>query len=125
MDPQPLVYPDKISVYHKLRYPPLSPQLPKESLILDAVVLSHKHRRVAAKMEEDIVVYDYKAVAKTTVPPFMRKELDDTYRLQEVEKTRARERIWELVRQVERLEKETWDRFDAVEDSGSARSSSK
>ena len=33
---------------------------------------------------------------------------------------RSRDRIGELVREVEALEKETWDRKDAVEDLGSA-----
>lgn len=114
-----MTYPDKVSVYHKLRYPP-SQQLSPSSLILDAVILSHRHRRVSAKIEEEIVIYDYKAVQKTEMLPFMKDVLEDTFRQQEVERVRARARIWELIATVEKLEKETWNNPDAVEDLGSA-----
>ncbi|KAI1499736.1 Thioesterase/thiol ester dehydrase-isomerase [Biscogniauxia marginata] len=113
----PMTYPDSISVYHKLRAQP-SPS--DTSLILDCVILSHRHRRVAARTEEDIVVYDYRQAQKTRVPPFALDLLRDTWRLQEEETRRARERVWGLIREVESLEKETWDREDAVEDLGAA-----
>lgn len=115
----PVTYPDYVSVYHKLRLPP-SAQPSPSSLILDAVIFSHRHQRVAARTEEDIVVYDYRSAKKAEVPSFMQDVLEDTFRLQELEKVRARIRIWELVRSVEKLEKETWDRPDAVEDNGTA-----
>lgn len=115
----PMTYPDRVSVYHKLRFPP-SAQPSPSSLILDAVIFSHRHRRVAARIEEDIVIYDYRSARKTEMPPFMRDVLEDTFRLQESEKTRARARIWQLIGSVEKLEKETWNRPDAVEDNGTA-----
>lgn len=71
------------------------------------------------------MVYDYQAAVKSKVPPFMREVLEETYQLQEAEKARARLRIWELIRRVESLEKETWDRPDAVEDVGSPGDGSK
>ncbi|KAI3395683.1 hypothetical protein diail_980 [Diaporthe ilicicola] len=115
----PMTYPDKVSVYHKLRYAP-SAQPSPSSLILDAVVFSHRHRRVSARVEEDIVIYDYRAARKTEMLPFMRDVLEDTFVQQQAETARARRRIWELLGAVERLEKETWDRPDAVEDIGGA-----
>lgn len=114
-----MTYPDRVSVYHKLRYPP-SAQPSPTSLILDAIILSHRHRRPSARIEEDIVIYDYKAASKTEMMPFMKDVLEDTYRQQEEEKVRARIRIWELIGAVEKLEKETWNRSDAVEDLGGA-----
>lgn len=114
-----MTYPDRVSVYHKLRYPP-SAQPSPTSLVLDAVVLSHRHRRASAKIEEDVVIYDYRAARKTEMLPFMKDVLEDTYRQQEDEKTRARARIWELIGTVKGLEKQTWDNPDAVEDVGSA-----
>ncbi|KAF3771298.1 hypothetical protein M406DRAFT_336768 [Cryphonectria parasitica EP155] len=113
----PLTYPDRISVYHKLRHPPLSSS---SSLVLDAVVLSHKHRRVAARIEEDVVIYDYEAAGKTAMPTFMRDVLEETFASQEAERARVTRRIWELIGAVERLEKATWDRPDAKEDLGAA-----
>lgn len=115
----PLTYPDRVSVYHRLRYPP-SAQPSPSSLILDAAVFSHRHRRVSARVEEDVVIYDYRAARKTEMPAFMRDVLEETFVQQQEETLRARRRIWDLVRGVERLEKETWDRPDAVEDVGGA-----
>lgn len=114
-----MTYPDKVSVYHKLRFPP-SQQPSPSSLILDAIILSHRHRRASAKIEEDIVIYDYKSGRKTGMLPFMKDVLEDTFRQQEAERVRARARISELTRTVEKLEKDTWDSPDAVEDLGSA-----
>ncbi|ORY70963.1 thioesterase-like superfamily-domain-containing protein [Pseudomassariella vexata] len=111
----PIIYPDTISVYHKLRS---LPSATDTSLILDCVILSHKHRRVAARTEEDIVIYDYKAGKKTTVPPFVLDVFRDTWRQQEEATSKARDRIWGLLGEVEALEKETWDCEGAVEDLG-------
>ncbi|KUI71699.1 hypothetical protein VM1G_06758 [Cytospora mali] len=116
----PMTYPDKVSVYHKLRFSPAAQPSPS-SLILDAVVLSHRHRRVAARIEEDIVIYDYRSAKKAEMLPFMKSVLEDTFRLQESEKARARKRIWNLIGSVEKLEKGTWDRADAVEDNGTTK----
>ncbi|OTA67117.1 hypothetical protein K449DRAFT_389865 [Hypoxylon sp. EC38] len=113
----PMTYPDTISAYHKLRSLP-SPT--DTSLILDCIILSHNHKRVAARTDEDIVIYDYKAARKTAVPPFALDTFRDIWRLQEEEIRRARARIWSLVGEVEALEKETWDKPDAVEDMGAS-----
>lgn len=115
----PMTYPDRVSVYHRLRHPP-SAQPSPSSLVLDAVVFSHRHRRVSARVEEDVVIYDYRAARKTEMPAFMRDVLEDTFEQQQAETVRARRRIWDLIGDVERLEKETWDRPDAVEDIGGA-----
>ncbi|KAI1774267.1 thioesterase-like superfamily-domain-containing protein [Hypoxylon cercidicola] len=113
----PMTYPDTISAYHKLRYEPAASHT---SLALDCVILSHRHRRVAARTEEDVVVYDYAAARKTPVPPFALAAFRDVWSLQLDETRRARARIRELTGLVEGLERETWDRSDAVEDTGMA-----
>ncbi len=116
---QPVVYPDSISVYHKLRLSPASSP-PPTSLILDCIILSHKQRRVAAKTEEDIAIYDYRIAKKAEMPKFMQDVLSEIWRLQQEEMVRARSQVWELIKAVEELERETWNRPDAVEDVGSA-----
>lgn len=83
-------------------------------------MLSHNHRRIAARLYEDVSFYDYRIASKTQMPEFMREVLTDVWRQQQAEMVRARTRIWELAATVERLEKGTWDRADAVEDLGSA-----
>lgn len=112
-----MTYPDTISAYHKLRSKPTASST---SLVLDCIILSHRHKRVAARTEEDVVVYDYAAARKTAVPPFAFAAFRDVWRMQQDETRRARARIRELAGLVEGIEKETWDRSDAVEDMGTA-----
>lgn len=117
---QPIVYPDKISVYHRLTHRPSESPAPPTSLILECLVLSHNHRRIAARVSEDIAIYDYRRAAKTAMPAFMHAMLDRTWDEQVAAAGRSRRRIWELVAEVEALEGETWNRGGAVEDLGSA-----
>lgn len=114
---QPMTAPDRISVYHKLS---TLPESTHTSLLLDCIILSHGHRRAAARTTEDIAIYDYREAKKTVLPDFMLDVLRDTWRQQEERAEWARGRIWDLLREVELLEKETWDREGAVEDSGTA-----
>ncbi|KAI4598990.1 hypothetical protein KJ359_002406 [Pestalotiopsis sp. 9143b] len=113
----PVVYPDRVSVFHKLRS---LPGKSDTSLILDCIILSHRHHRVAARTAEDVVVYDYRTATKTTPPPFVQDVFRSTWSQQEEAVRSSRARIWQLIQTVEGLEKETWDREDAVEDLGAA-----
>lgn len=113
----PMTWPDKVSVYHKLRSPP-SPS--DDSFILDVIILFEQQQRAAARCEEDIVIYDYKKGNKTPMRPFMLEAFKTTFELQEQARAQNSERILELLRQVETLEKESWDRKDAQEDFGHA-----
>ncbi|KAL2138535.1 hypothetical protein VTI28DRAFT_5269 [Corynascus sepedonium] len=113
----PMVYPDRISVYHKLRTRPEGDPAPS-SFYLDCIVLSHRHRRVSCRLHEDIVIYDYKKGGKTSMPKFMLDMFEETWKLQEEAKGQARQRISGLHAAVEQLESETWNRPDAVEDMG-------
>ena len=115
-----MVYPDKISVYHRLRSRPTGHPAPS-AFFLDCIVLSHQHRRIACRLEEDIVLYDYKKAGKTAMPGFMVDMFEKTWRLQEEETVRARTRIAHLYEAVARLEAETWNRPDAVEDMGGSK----
>jgi hypothetical protein len=115
-----MVYPDRISVYHKLRARPEGEPAPS-SFYLDCVVLSHRHRRVACRLEEDIVIYDYKKAGKTSMPGFMLERFQETWELQEQAMLQARSRIFGLYAAVDRLEGETWNRPDAVEDMGGSK----
>ncbi|KAI0014923.1 thioesterase-like superfamily-domain-containing protein [Xylariomycetidae sp. FL0641] len=116
----PLTYPDKISVYHRLHRVP-DPQSQKTSFSLDCVILSHQHRRVAATTVEDVVVYDYPNRRRAALPAFALDMFRETFRLQEEQQQRSLARIADLMKEVESLEKETWDRKDAKEDLGGAK----
>ncbi|KAL8376564.1 hypothetical protein RB595_007592 [Gaeumannomyces hyphopodioides] len=114
----PVIYPDTISVYTRLREP-ISDKDPS-SVKLECLVLSHRHRRAAARLREEVVTYDYRAASKAPVPGFARRVFADTWAHQRREQDRAHARIAELYRLVDGLEGETWDRADAAEDTGSA-----
>ena len=110
-----MTWPDRISVYHKLR---TAPAQASDSFILDVLILSEKHQRPAARCVEDIVIYDYQRGTKAQLPAFMTKIWQDTFARQEEAKRQNRRKIQDLFGRVERLEKDSWDRADAVEDVG-------
>ena len=111
----PMTWPDHISVFHKLK------ELPRESdsnFGLDVIILSELHRRPAARCEEDIVVYDYRAGKKRSIMPFMMNQFENTWKAQEETRQRVEKRIMELDETVRALENETWERADSAEDVG-------
>jgi acyl-CoA thioesterase FadM len=134
----PMTWPDRISVFHKLR---ALPRPGDHSFILDVVILSELQQRPAARCEEDIVVYDYRIGKKAEIMGFMMDEFEKTWREQEEMKAKAERRIGELEAVVRGLEPpkahaerrighvdaglrgpdtETWDNAGAVEDMGAA-----
>lgn len=112
-------YPDYISVYHKLHSKPTEST---DTFMLDVVIISEVHQRIAARLYEDAAMYDYKLGKKTTMGPWpwMVEVLQETWRLQEEAKKANSERVWKLLDQVRELEKDSWDRADAVENMGGA-----
>lgn len=108
-------WPDRISVYHKLRS---APTASTDSFILDVLILSEKHQRPAARCVEDIVVYDYRQGKKSPLRDFMVEEFQETFKLQEEAKQRNEGRVRDLLDRVQKLESESWDRADAAEDMG-------
>ncbi|KAF6240503.1 hypothetical protein HO173_001171 [Letharia columbiana] len=115
--PTPMAWPDRISVYHKLR---AAPTATTDSFILDVLILSERYQRPAARCVEDIVVYDYRRGVKSPLRNFMVEKLGETFELQEQSRIRNERRVRDLLQRVQRLEKQVWDRPDAVEDMGSA-----
>lgn len=105
-----------MTVYHRLGTEPTSET---DSFHLDVVILSERHRRPAARLVEDIVVYDYRKGRKTPLPSYMVHAFRETWRLQEAAKVENASRVSELLQRVRDLETQTWDRSDAVEDMGS------
>lgn len=112
------MFPDHISVYHKLHRQP--GETSDDALMLDVVILSELHQRPAAKLFEDCALYDYQKHKKAVMPTWMTDVFRETWRLQEEAKRINSQRVWGLLEQVRSLETESWDRADAVEDLGSA-----
>jgi len=113
----PMTWPDKVSIYHKIRHLPGDGE---DSFLLDVLILSERHQRVAARCEEDIVMYDYQQGRETTLRPFVLDTLKGVYLLQGETKLSSARRILTLLKQVESLEKESWNRDDAEENLGAS-----
>ena len=111
----PMTWPDKICVYHKLRS---RPSESTESMLLDVMILSELRQRPAARCLEDVVVYHYPTAKKSPLAPFMLKQFQETFDLQEAAKRRGQAKIKGIEEAVRRLETESWDRADAKEDLG-------
>ncbi|KAI9376000.1 Thioesterase/thiol ester dehydrase-isomerase [Aspergillus egyptiacus] len=117
----PMQYPDKVTVYHKLVQDPSSPQFSQFAFHLQVMILSEAKQRPAARCHEDLVTYDYKEGKKAAIPPFLLEQLKSTWKLQEEAKKFWKQRILDIEARVRRLETESWDRPNAVEDTGSAK----
>ncbi|RVX72506.1 hypothetical protein B0A52_03696 [Exophiala mesophila] len=113
----PMTWPDKISVFHKLRS---RPDESTQSLVLDVMILSEAKQRPAARCLEDVVVYDYRVGKKSSLEPFMLNQFKKTFDLQEQAKKDNLAKIQQIEERVRKLEKASWDNPDAVEDMGSA-----
>ncbi|KAI1618498.1 thioesterase-like superfamily-domain-containing protein [Exophiala viscosa] len=113
----PMTWPDRISVYHKLRS---CPDEKTTSLVLDVLILSENKQRPAARCLEESVIYDYRVSKKSTMEPFMVEQLRTTFELQETAKRENLAKVQLIEEQVRHLEKQSWDRPDAVEDFGGA-----
>lgn len=110
-----MAWPDKVSVFHKLR------KIPKEgesSFVLDAMILSEREQRPAARCLEDIVVYDYRVGKKIALRPFMLDGFETIYREQEEAREKNTRRVLQILDDVRQMEKDSWDRADAKEDLG-------
>lgn len=115
-------FPDKITVYQKLVQDPSSTLASQSAFQLQVMILSESRQRPAARCHEDIVTYDYKKNRKTPeLPPFIFDQFKTIWELQEKAKQEWQQRILEIENRVRTLETDSWDRADAVEDTGSAK----
>ena len=89
----PIVYPDTVTVLHKLLAPPT-----RESTNVDmeVVIFSHENQRPAARCFEDVVIYDYRVGKKANLESFMVEELQAVYELQEATKQKSIQEVLEL-----------------------------
>ena len=112
-----MTHPDHVTVYHKFNR---EPRQGMDTFDFDVLMLSELHQRPVARCVEDCVLYDYRQGKRTPLRPFMLEVLQQTWKLQEEAKQANGERVKSLLDRVRRLEVESWDRPDAVEDKGSA-----
>ncbi|KNG87079.1 hypothetical protein ANOM_005695, partial [Aspergillus nomiae NRRL 13137] len=97
---QPMKFPDRISVLYKLVE---RPTYESTCLRMEAWVLSHQHRRVAAKCFDDTVIYDYTSGKRSVLKPFMVDKLQHTFELQKMCKTKYTEEASKAITAVEEI----------------------
>ncbi|KAJ5640704.1 hypothetical protein N7528_000329 [Penicillium herquei] len=118
----PMKSPDKITVYQKLVHDPSSSLSSQSAFELQVMIISEARQRLAAYCYEDIVTYDYGKNRKTSeLPPFMLAQFKTIWEQQLKAEAEWKQRILEIESRVRTLEVESWDRADAVEDTGSAK----
>ena len=66
------------------------------------------------------MVYDYRRGVKSPLRAFMLDKFRETFDLQEQSKIRNERRVRDLLQRTQRLEQQSWNRPDAVEDMGNA-----
>jgi Thioesterase-like superfamily len=116
-----MVWPDKITVYHKLVHNPSSSLSSESTFEHQVIILSEARQRPAARCHEENVIYDYNQQRKTlSIPSFIMDQLENTWEMQEQTKGNWRQQILNIEKRVRELETRSWDREDAVEDLGSA-----
>lgn len=116
-----MVWPDKITVYHKLVHNPSSSLSSESAFEHQVIILSEARQRPAARCHEENVIYDYNKQRKTpSIPSFIMDQLENTWAMQEQTKGNWRQQILNIEKRVRELETRSWDREDAVEDLGSA-----
>ncbi|KAH7166357.1 thioesterase-like superfamily-domain-containing protein [Dactylonectria macrodidyma] len=97
----PMDFPDRTTVLHKLVSPP---NYDSDHVLLEAVIMSERHQRPAARCFEDIVVFNYKTAQKTPLKGFMVDELRKTYGLQEASKKASEDKVEGIIKAVEEIE---------------------
>ncbi|KAH7140148.1 thioesterase-like superfamily-domain-containing protein [Dactylonectria estremocensis] len=97
----PMDFPDRTTVLHKLVSPP---NYDSDHVLLEAVIMSERHQRPAARCFEDIVVFNYKTAQKTPLKGFMVDKLRETYQLQEASKKACEDEVEGIIKAVEEIE---------------------
>jgi acyl-CoA thioesterase FadM len=98
---KPLVFPDRITVLHKIQ--PLQENNP-DNFTLEVIILSEKHRRVAARCVEDIVIYDYKAGSKAPMPEWVYQVMVEVQNEQTEWQKKCLARLQELDKAISTIE---------------------
>ena len=66
----PLEYPDTVSIGARVK------EIGEDRFLMEYVVVSHRHRKVAAEGSGVIVVYDYRAKKKAPLPNAIKKRIE-------------------------------------------------
>ncbi|MCJ1292368.1 hypothetical protein MMC34_003918 [Xylographa carneopallida] len=114
----PLTFPNHFTIYHRLKES-VSASASPTKLLLSSLLLSTTAQRPAARIQEEIVIFDYRIQKSARLPEHMQDMLRVRWEEQEQAKRMWESRAKQVEEMVEELEKESWKRLGAVEDMGS------
>lgn len=66
---RPLAYPDTVSIGMRIR------DIQSDRFVMDALIVSHNERQVAAEGQQRLVVYDYRRQQKAPLPEVIRARI--------------------------------------------------
>ncbi|RSL48648.1 hypothetical protein CEP54_012823 [Fusarium duplospermum] len=75
----PVKFPDRVSVFHKILQPPDGVS---DHFLLEVLILSEYNYRVAARLAEDVAIWDFKRRKNATLKPNQVRDLDRIYKRQ-------------------------------------------
>jgi acyl-CoA thioester hydrolase len=67
----PLTYPDTVSVGAS------TSQIEPDRFVIQGIIVSHRHQKIAAECEGLIVTYNYREQKKTVIPPELKQRIVD------------------------------------------------
>lgn len=114
---QPLAFPNKFTIYHRL-----SDQVSETSsptrLLFSVLLLSTSAQRPAARFEEEDIIFDYRIQKPARLPDHMLKMLRVRWDAQEKARRVWEARAREVVGMIKSLENASWNKVGAIEDVG-------
>lgn len=113
----PLTFPDHFTIYHRLKEP-VSENASPTKILFSSLLLSTAAQRPSARIQEEIVVFDYRIQKSARLPEHMLNVLRARWEEQEQTKARWEKRAKQLEEMVEGLENKSWNKQGAVEDVG-------
>lgn len=97
----PVTFPDRVSVFHKITKPP---EPDSDHFILEAIILSEYHYRTAARLTEEIGIYDHIEGKKSTLKPNQVRDLNRIFKRQPLNREAADKEIDEWMDRLTDLE---------------------
>ncbi|MCJ1382825.1 hypothetical protein MMC17_005938 [Xylographa soralifera] len=115
----PLAFPNHFTIYHRLTEH-VSESASPTRLLLSSLLLSTATQRPSARIQEEIVIFDYRTQKSARLPEHMQDMLRLRWEEQERTKLMWGNRAKQVEEMVEGLENESWNRRGAVEDMGNS-----
>lgn len=109
---QPLTYPSTFTIHHQLT----EPSDGSSTIYLHCLVLSRSQHRPAARINEEVLIYDYHQGNNAAIKPYMAEVFNRKWEEQGKEMERWRRRMAEVEGMMLKLERESWAKEGATED---------